>query len=677
MLSCIEGVAPWPKQRGEAAKNGAESGRMPSVRPLVFWYLVLMLILLWLWQDAFRQVALRTIPYSEFKARLARGEVSECTIEQDEITGKITPKPGDGRGTPEARRRRVRTRHSRSGASASRTPSSSRTSRKRGSSSAACDRGSCRSSSGPGCCRSARSCSSGGCWHAGSGPRARRVLGFGKSRARLIAEKATGVTFDDVAGCDEAKAELVEIVDFLRDAERYKALGAKIPKGVLLLGPPGTGKTLLARAVAGEAKVPFFSLSGSEFVEMFVGVGAARVRDLFQQAKAQAPCLVFIDELDAIGGQRGVHLGTVNDEREQTLNQLLVEMDGFEPNSGVILLAATNRPEVLDRALLRPGRFDRQVVIDSPDLEGREAILKIHVRDKPLAPDVDLRRVAQATPGFSGADLANAMNEAALLAARRRSTTITQHDIEDAVEKVVAGPERKSRRLVEKEKRRVAYHEVGHALVAAYCEHADPVRKISIVPRGRAALGYTLQLPTGDQFLLSRSDLIDRIRGLLGGRAAEELVFGEVTTGAENDLEHATALARQMVGLYGMSESIGLAHVGQKQNPFLPALQDGAIQRDCSEQTAREIDQEVKKLLSDAYESAKGILSSHRDQLERVAQELLKRETLDEQAFNALLGRQRAGRGDRSPAGTSGLRQWSSLDRLHSVESEEKKRVLT
>ena len=300
------------------------------------------------------------------------------------------------------------------------------------------------------------------------------VLGFGKSRARLIAEKQTGVTFDDVAGCDEAKAELVEIVDFVRDAKRYEALGARIPKGVLLLGPPGTGKTLLARAVAGEAKVPFFSLSGSEFVEMFVGVGAARVRDLFQQAKAQAPCLVFIDELDAIGGQRGVHLGTVNDEREQTLNQLLVEMDGFEPNSGVILLAATNRPDVLDHALLRPGRFDRQIVLDSPDIEGREAILKIHARQKPLAADVDLRRVAQATPGFSGADLANAMNEAALLAARRRVSTITQQDIDAAVEKVVAGPERKSRRLIDKEKRCVAYHETGHAVVAAHCAARRP-----------------------------------------------------------------------------------------------------------------------------------------------------------------------------------------------------------
>jgi cell division protease FtsH len=466
------------------------------------------------------------------------------------------------------------------------------------------------------------------------------VLGFGRSRARLIAEKSTGVTFDDVAGCDEAKTELVEIVDFLCHSERYRALGAKIPKGVLLLGPPGTGKTLLARAVAGEAGVPFFELSGSEFVEMFVGVGAARVRDLFQQAKAQAPCLVFIDELDAIGGQRGIHLSTVSDEREQTLNQLLVEMDGFEPNSGVILLAATNRPEVLDRALLRPGRFDRQVVIDSPDLDGREAILKIHARDKPLASDVDLRRIAQATPGFSGADLANAMNEAALLAARRRSASITQHDIEDAVEKVVAGPERKSRRLAETEKQRVAYHEAGHALVAAYCDHADPVRKISIVPRGRAALGYTLQLPAGDQFLLSRADLIDRLRGLLGGRAAEAIVFGDVTTGAENDLEHATALARQMIGLFGMSESIGLAHVGQKQSPYLQALPNGMIQRDCSEQTAREIDEEVKKLLNDAYERAKEILSAHRDQLEQVAQELLKRETLDEQALSVLLKRQ-------------------------------------
>ncbi|MHB1562090.1 MAG: ATP-dependent zinc metalloprotease FtsH, partial [Isosphaeraceae bacterium] len=594
----------------------------PTVRPMLIWYVVTLLLLLWLWQDAFRQVAMRTIPYSEFKAGLTKGEVSDCIVEQDEITGKITPMAKEAKAGESFGFRTVRVEDPQLVADLEKA-------------------GAAFSGVRPGLL--SRLLPIGMIalfWWAMSrrlGGAGESVLSFGRSRARLIAEKSTGVTFEDVAGCDEAKAELVEIVDFLRDSERYRSLGAKIPKGVLLLGPPGTGKTLLARAIAGEARVPFFSLSGSEFVEMFVGVGAARVRDLFQQAKAQAPCLVFIDELDAIGGQRGVHLGTVSDEREQTLNQLLVEMDGFEPNSGVILLAATNRPEVLDRALLRPGRFDRQVVIDAPDLDGREAILKIHARDKPLAADVDLRRIARSTPGFSGADLANAMNEAALLAARRYSEAITQRDIEDAVEKVVAGPERKSRRLVEKERTRVAYHEVGHALVATHCEHADPVRKISIIPRGRAARGYTLQLPTGDQFLLSRSDLVDRIRGLLGGRAAEELVFGEVTTGAENDLEHATALARQMVGLYGMSDSIGLAHVGLRQSPFLPAAQDGAIQRDCSEQTAREIDEEVKAILADAYESAQQILGAHRDQLERIAGELLRRETLDEQAFRALL----------------------------------------
>src|SRR5207249_1557940 len=387
--------------------------------------------------------------------------------------------------------------------------------------------------------------------------------------------------FADVAGVDEAVEELQEIKDYLENPARFQAMGAKVPKGLLLYGPPGSGKTLLARAVAGEAKVPFCSISGSDFVEMFVGVGAARVRDLFQQAKQNAPCIIFIDELDAIGRQRGVHVGAVNDEREQTLNALLVEMDGFEANTGVILLAATNRPEVLDRALLRPGRFDRQIVVDSPDLDGREAVLKVHAKDKPLAKDVDLRRIAQVTPGFSGADLANAMNEAALLAARRNSQLISQKDLEDAVERVVAGPERKSRRLNDEEKRRVAYHEVGHALVAAYSKHADPVHKISIVPRGRAALGYTMQLPTDEQFLLSQSELVDRIRGLLGGRAAEEIVFGEVTTGAENDLERATALARQMVCLYGMSDKVGLAHCAQRPGQFLGG--DGPwLQRDCS-----------------------------------------------------------------------------------------------
>jgi cell division protease FtsH len=464
------------------------------------------------------------------------------------------------------------------------------------------------------------------------------VFGFGKSPAKLNVDRKTGVTFADVAGCDEAKFELQEVVDFLKNPEHYRALGAKIPKGVLLVGPPGTGKTLLSRAVAGEANVPFFSMSGSDFVEMFVGVGASRVRDLFQQAKAQAPCIIFIDELDAIGRQRGVHVGAVNDEREQTLNQLLVEMDGFEANAGVIIIGATNRPDVLDRALLRPGRFDRQVVLDAPDLNGREAILRIHSRDKPLADSVDLRRIAQATPGFSGADLANAVNEAALLAARRGGKRISQTDMEEAVEKVVAGPERRSRRLVEEVKKRVAYHEVGHALVAAYSKYADPVHKISIIPRGRAALGYTMQLPPDDQFLLTRSALLDRIRGMLGGRAAEEIVFREITTGAENDLEHATALVQQMVCMYGMSERVGLVHVGQRQGPIFLTQVDGEMQRDCSEATAREIDMEVKRILDEQYAQAKRILTDHRDKLDLIARELLVRETLDATQFNALLG---------------------------------------
>ncbi|MDB6023688.1 MAG: ftsH1, partial [Pedosphaera sp.] len=463
------------------------------------------------------------------------------------------------------------------------------------------------------------------------------ILSFGKSRARLVAEKETGVTFNDVAGCDEAKYELQEVVDFLKNPDRYKSLGAKIPKGVLLVGPPGTGKTLLAKAVAGEAQVPFFSISGSDFVEMFVGVGAARVRDLFVQAKAQSPCIVFIDELDAIGRERGVHVGPVNDEREQTLNQLLVEMDGFAPNLGVILLAATNRPEVLDRALLRPGRFDRQVIVDAPDIDGREAILRVHTRLVPLGDDVDLRKIARSTPGFSGADLANAVNEAALLAARRHAAQINQRDMEEAVEKVVAGPERKSRRLTEQTKRRVAYHEVGHALVAAYSKHADPVHKISIIPRGRAALGYTMQLPAEEQFLVTRSELLDRIRSALGGRAAEEVVYGEVTTGAENDLERVTALARQMVCLFGMSERLGLARSAQRQGAFHLGA-DGVFQRDCSERTAQEIDEEVRRLLDRAYVEAKEILSGHRDKLELVTEELLKRETLDGQTFKELIG---------------------------------------
>ena len=470
-----------------------------------------------------------------------------------------------------------------------------------------------------------------------SGRAGTQVMSFGKSRAKIVAEKSTGIDFGDVAGCDEAKLELKEVIDFLKDPDRFTGIGAKIPKGVLLVGLPGTGKTLLAKAVAGEAEVPFFAMSGSDFVEMFVGVGAARVRDLFVQAKQMAPCIVFIDEMDAIGRQRGVHIGTSNDEREQTLNQLLVEMDGFEANAGVIILGATNRPEILDRALLRPGRFDRQVVIDVPDLDGREAILRVHARSKKLDEQVDLRLVAQTTPGFSGADLANALNEAALLAVRRGRDAVTQTDIEEAVEKVIAGPERKSRRLSDEDKRRVAFHEVGHAVVAAFSRHADPVHKVSIVPRGRAALGYTLQLPTEDQFLQTEDELKDRLRGLLGGRAAEEIMLGSVSTGGQNDLERATALARQMICMLGMSDRIGLVQCAQRTGPqFLPDG-EGSMQRDCSETTAREIDEEVKRILDEAYADARTVLSQNRQKLEAVASELLVKETLDRKDFERLL----------------------------------------
>lgn len=611
-------------------------------------YLPLVIVLLWLWQSAVVQIAYRTIPYSEFKAHLGRGEVVEATVRENVIEGKIERRIEDATETEVTAT--AATNAAGEGDSEPEREFLFRTVRVEDP-------------------ELVQELVEANVKFLGVRPSffsqfllfwmlpigllillwifiSRRmsgagesILSFGKSKARLVAEKETGVTFSDVAGCEEAKYELQEVVDFLKHPDRYKSIGANIPKGVLLVGPPGTGKTLLARAVAGEAHVPFFSLSGSDFVEMFVGVGAARVRDLFQQAKAKAPCIVFIDELDAIGRQRGVHVGAVNDEREQTLNQLLVEMDGFAPNAGVIVLAATNRPDVLDRALLRPGRFDRQVVVDAPDIDGREAILRVHIRGKPLADDVDLRRIAQSTPGFSGADLANVINEAALLTARHHGKAIHQHDLEEAVEKVVAGPERKSRRLKEEEKRRVAYHEVGHALVAAHSKHADPVHKISIIPRGRAALGYTMQLPADDQFLMTRSELLDRIRGLLGGRAAEEIAFNEVTTGAENDLDRATALSRQMVCLFGMSDTVGLVHCAQRQGgPYLPGG-DGSFQRDCSERTSEEVDAEVKRILERAYAEAKEILEQHRDQLELVTAELLKHETLDAPTFNRLIGR--------------------------------------
>jgi cell division protease FtsH len=642
----------------------------PPMRWLLGYFLVTLFVL-WGWQELFEQFAVRTIPYSQFKAHLDRREVVEVMVKQDEVAGRIVPLAARQTNAPAA-------------APVLRAPDTNAVETPVGLRRALAE-------TQPFFFRAVRvedpdlvkELQAAGVEYSGMRPSAvaqfllawvlpiavmiflwmllaRRfhaagegLLGIGRSRARLIVDKNTGVTFDDVAGCDEAKLELREVVDFLKNPEEYRELGARIPKGALLVGPPGTGKTLLARAVAGEAGVPFFSLSGADFVEMFVGVGAARVRDLFKQAKEQAPCIIFIDELDAIGRQRGVHVGAVNDEREQTLNALLVEMDGFEANAGVILLAATNRPEVLDRALLRPGRFDRQIVVDSPDLDGREAILKVHARGKKLGPDADLRRLAAATAGMSGADLANVLNEAALLAARRKAKAITQRDLEEAIEKVVAGPERKSRRLSEDDKRRVAFHEVGHALVAAHCQHADPVHKISIVPRGRAALGYTMQLPSEDQFLLTRGELLDRIRGLLGGRAAEELVFGEVSTGAQNDLERATALARQMVALYGMSERVGLAHCAQRQPTFL-AGPDFQLQRDCSEQTAREIDEEVKKLLERAYAEAKEILGLRRDPLERVSAELLRRETLDGAEFYRLIGREAPGPAASRPADPRG-----------------------
>jgi cell division protease FtsH len=467
------------------------------------------------------------------------------------------------------------------------------------------------------------------------------VLTVGKSRARILGEEGTGVSFGDVAGVDEAKQELIEVVEFLKTPEKFSKLGAKIPKGVLLVGPPGTGKTLLARAVAGEAEVTFFSISGAEFVEMFVGVGAARVRDLFAQAKAQAPCIIFIDELDALGKARGA--GGVmggHDEREQTLNQLLVEMDGFDPRIGVIIMAATNRPEILDSALLRPGRFDRQVLVDRPDLQGRLAILKIHAEGIELSPEVDLERVARRTPGFVGADLANLLNEGALLAARRNKVAVGMTEIEDAVDRIVAGLEKKNRLINAKERRIVAYHEAGHAVVAERVPSADPVHKISIIPRGVAALGYTQQLPTEDRYLLTKQELMDRIAVLLGGRVAEEIVFNEISTGAGNDLERVTDLARRMVMEYGMSRGLGPINYRSSSPARLAAGGDGAIGegRSFSEETARQIDQEVLGMVEGTYSRVRTLLESDREILEVLAQRLLEKEVVDESELREILG---------------------------------------
>ncbi len=474
---------------------------------------------------------------------------------------------------------------------------------------------------------------------ASSGPGS-QAMNFGKSKARVQMEPQTQVTFGDVAGIEQAKLELTEVVDFLKNGERFTAIGAKIPKGVLLVGPPGTGKTLLAKAVAGEAGVPFFSISGSEFVEMFVGVGASRVRDLFEQAKQNAPCIVFIDEIDAVGRQRGAGLGGGNDEREQTLNQLLTEMDGFEGNTGIIIIAATNRPDVLDAALLRPGRFDRQVVVDRPDYAGRSEILNVHARGKTLAADVELDKIARRTPGFTGADLSNLLNEAAILAARRNLTEISMDEINDAIDRVLAGPEKKNRVMSQKRKELVAYHEAGHALVGALMPDYDPIQKISIIPRGRAG-GLTWFTPSEDRMesgLYSRSYLQNQMAVALGGRIAEEIVFGEeeVTTGASNDLQQVARVARQMITRFGMSERLGPVALGrQNGNVFLG--RDIASDRDFSDSTAAMIDEEVKKLVDVAYQRAKDVLQGNRAVLDKLAEMLVEKETVDAEELQELL----------------------------------------
>lgn len=462
-----------------------------------------------------------------------------------------------------------------------------------------------------------------------------RVMQFGKSRARLVSDDKKKITFEDVAGADEVKEELEEVVEFLKFPKKFNDLGAKIPKGVLLFGPPGTGKTLLARAVAGEAGVPFFSISGSDFVEMFVGVGASRVRDLFEQAKKNSPCIVFIDEIDAVGRQRGAGLGGGHDEREQTLNQLLVEMDGFNGNDGIIIIAATNRPDILDPALLRPGRFDRQVSVDVPDVKGREEILKVHVKGKPIAQDADLSVLARRTPGFTGADLANLVNEAALLSARRNDKEVKMQALEDSIERVIAGPEKKSRVISEFEKKLVSYHEAGHALVGDLLPHTDPVHKVSIIPRGRAG-GYTLLLPKEDRNYMTKSQLLDQITMLLGGRVAEAIVLHEISTGASNDLERATGLVRKMITELGMSEEIGPLTFGQKEGQVFLGRDIGR-DRNYSEAVAYSIDKEARRIIDECYHKAQNLLQENMQKLEVIAQALMKKETLEAKEFAQLM----------------------------------------
>ncbi|MCR9136275.1 MAG: ATP-dependent zinc metalloprotease FtsH [Alphaproteobacteria bacterium] len=479
----------------------------------------------------------------------------------------------------------------------------------------------------------------------------RGAMGFGKSKAKLLTESHGRVTFEDVAGVDEAKEDLEEIVEFLRDPQKFQRLGGRIPRGVLLVGPPGTGKTLLARSVAGEAAVPFFTISGSDFVEMFVGVGASRVRDMFEQAKKNAPCIIFIDEIDAVGRHRGAGLGGGNDEREQTLNQLLVEMDGFEANEGVILIAATNRPDVLDPALLRPGRFDRQVVVPNPDIVGRERILKVHVRNVPLAPNVDLKVIARGTPGFSGADLMNLVNESALMAARRNKRLVTMLEFEDAKDKVMMGAERRSSAMTQEEKKLTAYHEAGHAIVALNVESADPVHKATIIPRGRA-LGMVMQLPEGDRYSMSYKYMVSRLAIMMGGRVAEELTFGKenITSGASSDIEQATKLARAMVTQWGFSDELGQVSYGENQQEVFLG-HSVAQQKNVSESTAQKIDSEIHRLIDDAYASARKILTDKNDEFKTLAEGLLEYETLSGDEIKALLRGEKPSRdmGDDTP----------------------------
>ena len=596
---------------------------LPPKAHFSIWYFLIAFLLLTLLQQYFLAPKVETIPYSKFKQYLAEGQVTKLTIGPESITGTIKGK--EGKADQEFMTVRVEDptlvkeldgqKVNYSGLYQSKFLNNLlswiipigiffliwRFAMKR---------------MGPGY----------------------GVMSFSKSKAKLFAANGVRVTFADVAGIDEAKEELQEVVEFLKNPGKFQKLGGRIPKGVLLVGAPGTGKTLLAKAVAGEANVPFFSISGSEFVEMFVGVGAARVRDLFSQATSHAPCIIFIDELDALGKARGINVMGGHDEREQTLNQLLVEMDGFESNKGVIIMAATNRPEILDPALLRPGRFDRQVLVDRPDINGREAILKIHAKNVRLSPQVDLHKIAARTPGFVGADLANLVNEAALLAARKNKEEVEPTDFDEAIDRVVAGLEKRKRVMSPKEKEIVAIHESGHAIVAESVPHADPVHKITIIPRGIAALGYTQQQPTEDRYLMTRSELLDRLAVLLGGRVAEELVFGEVSTGAQNDLQRATDIARSMVTEYGMSERLGLVTYERERRPmFLP--ESFSPSKTYSEEKAAQIDDEVARVVEEAHQRVQGILAGHRNVLDNLAHLLLEKEIVQGEELRKMLGK--------------------------------------